>query len=186
MLVFHKIYKISPWDLVVEIGAYITLAAWALVVASSIPYPNSPRANAAFSLVPGTSQRQESVVAKMSGRCGPQEFTDVEVQTAVHEKRDDFIAFLHERQGDILALAASHHPTGAEGQFFREPARGTYNICFFVKFRSANGDWDKWVVRIPLRPCLAFGARTKVESEIATMEYNPPPLISSIYIRSQQ
>lgn len=110
----------------------------------------------------------------MSNAPGPQEFTDSAAQAVAHEKRDDFIASLRERQDDILALAASYHPTGAEGQFFKEPSHGSYNICFFVKFRSDTNGWDRWVVRIPLRPCLAFGARTKLESEIATMEYDLP------------
>ncbi|KAH8753789.1 hypothetical protein F5883DRAFT_431912 [Diaporthe sp. PMI_573] len=33
---------------------------------------------------------------------------------------------------------------------------------------SDNG--QQWVVRVPLEPCLAFGGKSKLESEIATMQ----------------
>lgn len=86
------------------------------------------------------------------------------VRSRVHRERDAFIASIpHER---VLQLASSHH-RGEPCAFFQEPARGSYNICYFVRFDSG----EKWVVRVPLGPCLAFGARHKLESEIATMQY---------------
>ncbi|KAK1765029.1 hypothetical protein QBC33DRAFT_593905 [Phialemonium atrogriseum] len=49
-------------------------------------------------------------------------------------------------------------------EYFEKPARGSYNRCYFVKFDS-----EKWVIRVPLAPCLAFGGKNKLENEIATM-----------------
>lgn len=95
------------------------------------------------------------------------------VQAHVHKKRDEFIASINE--DDVLALAKSHHK-GDNCRFFKDPARGSYNICFFVEFdppadqtESENSDRERWVVRIPLTPCLAFGGRSKLENEVATM-----------------
>lgn len=101
---------------------------------------------------------------------GPQQLKDRVVQSRVHRERDRFIASIPE--GDVLRLAESFH-SGDPGTFFKPPARGSYNICYFVQFRPRcqNGDVEKWVVRIPLAPCLAFGARNKLESEIVTMQY---------------
>jgi hypothetical protein len=67
--------------------------------------------------------------------------------------------------------------------FFKPPTRGSYNICFFVRFhpRSTNeaGDpsgqacenGDRWVVRVPLSPYLGIAAHDKLESEVAVMQY---------------
>ncbi|KAH9205327.1 kinase-like domain-containing protein, partial [Leptodontidium sp. 2 PMI_412] len=58
-------------------------------------------------------------------------------------------------------------------EVFKEPKRGSYNICFFVQFRidgKISEKGDRWVVRVPLSPCLAFGAQAKMEREFATMQ----------------
>lgn len=94
----------------------------------------------------------------------PGQVFDRVVQTRVHRERDAFIASIPKER--VLSLASSHH-NGDACTFFQEPKRGSYNICFFVLFENA----DKWVIRVPLAPCLAFGAATKLESEIATMQY---------------
>ncbi len=47
-------------------------------------------------------------------------------------------------------------------------ARGSYNVCYFVE---SDGDGERWVVRVPLEPCLAFGGASKLESEVATMQW---------------
>lgn len=46
--------------------------------------------------------------------------------------------------------------------------RKLYNVCCFVEF---DGDGERWVVRVPLEPCLAFGGASKLDSEVATMQY---------------
>ena len=99
----------------------------------------------------------------------PQSFKDGVVQARVHHDRDCFIASIHDE--DICRLAASHH-NGDTCTFFKPPTRGSYNICYFVQFPSASieGDGDRWVVRVPLAPCLAFGGKSKLESEVATMQ----------------
>ncbi|KAI1499372.1 phosphotransferase enzyme family protein [Biscogniauxia marginata] len=93
---------------------------------------------------------------------GPQQLRDSIVKARVHNERDKFIATIREEQ--VCALASSYH-RGDNCRYFAKPVRGSYNICFFVTF----DDGDKWVVRIPLAPCLAFEARSKLESEVATM-----------------
>ena len=82
------------------------------------------------------------------------------VQSRVHRERDRFITSILESK--VLALASSHH-NATPCEFFARPKRGSY----FVQFP----DEVKWVVRVPLTPCLAFGARSKLESEVATMQY---------------
>ena len=93
------------------------------------------------------------------------------VENRIHRARDKFIDAI--RPGDICSLASSYHDNDP-CDFFKEPKRGSYNICFFVQFRidgkiSERG--DRWVVRVPLSPCLAFGAQAKMEREFATMQY---------------
>lgn len=111
----------------------------------------------------------------MLSKGNAQMMRDQIVQAHVHKKRDEFIASINE--DDVLALAKSHHK-GDNCRFFKDPARGSYNICFFVEFdppadqtESENSDRERWVVRIPLTPCLAFGGRSKLENEVATMRY---------------
>lgn len=98
------------------------------------------------------------------GSPGAQQLRDFIEKTRIHQERDAFIASIREEQ--VCNLASSHR-RGDRCICFKPPVRGSYNICFFVKFD--NG--EKWVVRIPLSPCLAFGAKSKLESEIATMLY---------------
>ncbi|KAK0640942.1 kinase-like domain-containing protein [Cercophora newfieldiana] len=97
-----------------------------------------------------------------SGAHSPQQRNDRVVQSQVHHERDQFIASIPEHQ--VLALASSYRNT-APCSFFDKPNRGSYNICYFVQF----SDGVKWVVRVPLTPCLAFGGRRKLESEVAAM-----------------
>ncbi len=99
-----------------------------------------------------------------------------------HEARDRFIDSIDE--GDVLRLASSHH-NGELCAFFKPPVRGTYNICYFVRFGGSESDGnggesaaetedavdrDLWVVRIPLEPHLCIPAHEKVESEVAVMQ----------------
>jgi len=94
---------------------------------------------------------------------GPQQLKDQVVQSRVHRERDRFIASIPKDQ--VLALASTHHDS-TPCHFFAEPKRGNYNICYFVEF----SDGLKWVVRVPLKPCLASRGKNKLESEIATMQ----------------
>jgi hypothetical protein len=107
--------------------------------------------------------------AKMSTGChGPQQLKDRVVQSRVHRERDRFIEAIQEN--DVCRLASSHH-NGDHCSFFKPPSRGSYNICYFVRFPSRSSeDVDKWVVRVPLAPCLAEGSRSKLEREIASMQ----------------
>ncbi|KAI1370205.1 phosphotransferase enzyme family protein [Hypoxylon crocopeplum] len=85
------------------------------------------------------------------------------VRARVLNARDEFIASISEDQ--ICRLASSYH-NGEPCHYFTEPKRGSYNICFFVAF----DDGEKWVVRVPLAPCLAFDPSSKIEREVATMQ----------------
>jgi hypothetical protein len=85
--------------------------------------------------------------AKMpTGSYGPQQLKDSIVQNRVHRERDQFIAAIHE--DDIRRLASSHH-NGDHCSFFKPPSRGSYNICYFVRFpsNSSSEDVEKRVVR---------------------------------------
>lgn len=106
----------------------------------------------------------QSVTQMASAPHGPQQLKDRLVQSRVHRERDQFIASITEDQ--VLALASSHH-NATPCSFFNTPKRGSYNICYFVQFP----DGLKWVVRVPLAPCLSCGGRSKLESEVATMQY---------------
>ena len=90
------------------------------------------------------------------------------MEARVHRDRDRFIASIsHE---DVCSLAALYHNNDV-CKFFKPPIRGSYNICYFVQFYSPiDGAGDRWVVRVPLAPCLAFGSRSKLETEVATMQ----------------
>ncbi|KAF4972478.1 hypothetical protein FZEAL_9585 [Fusarium zealandicum] len=93
----------------------------------------------------------------------PQGFTDEIVQRRVHRERDQYLQ--HITKEKVLAIASSRRP-GLSCGYFKEPKRGSYNLCCFVEF----GDGQRWVIRIPLAPCLASGTRSKLEREIATMQ----------------
>ncbi len=113
-----------------------------------------------------------------AGSHGPQQLKDRIVQSRVHRERDQFIAAIQE--DDICRLASAYHD-GDHCSFFKPPSRGSYNICYFVRFpsKSSGEDVDQWVVRVPLAPCLARGSRSKLESEIAVMQLRSFPLDQS-------
>jgi hypothetical protein len=66
---------------------------------------------------------------------------------------------------DVCKLA-SHHNSCKACRVFREHAHGSYNVCYFVEFE----DGTKWVVRIPLAPCIS-NVWDKIQSEVATIRY---------------
>ncbi|KAH9219816.1 hypothetical protein DL95DRAFT_422631 [Leptodontidium sp. 2 PMI_412] len=95
----------------------------------------------------------------------------------VHEARDRFIKSIDE--DDIRRLASSYH-NDDPCTFFKPPTRGSYNICFFVKFHSpsaqrtshdateqADESGSSWVVRVPLDPYLSIPTCEKLETEVA-------------------
>lgn len=88
---------------------------------------------------------------------------DLVAEDHLHKARDRFVDTIDERA--IRWLASSHHGND-DCHFFRPPARGSFNMCYFVRFQ----DGESWVVRIPLEPYLAFEARRKVEREVVTMQ----------------
>ncbi|KAL1863168.1 hypothetical protein VTK73DRAFT_6360 [Phialemonium thermophilum] len=96
----------------------------------------------------------------------PQQLRDRIVQSRIHRERNQFIASI--RKEDILRLIESLQD-GCGAEFFSPPVRGSYNVCFFVELKNGKGAVDKFVVRVPLAPCLGYGAKEKLESEIATM-----------------
>jgi Phosphotransferase enzyme family len=88
----------------------------------------------------------------------------------VSDATDAFIASID--CSKICDLASTFHPQGKPCRVFREPKKGSYNVCFFIVFLSDEGDTDtdeKWVIRLPLIPRLAF-PEEKMRSEIATMK----------------
>ncbi|KAL5322589.1 hypothetical protein ACEPPN_010562 [Leptodophora sp. 'Broadleaf-Isolate-01'] len=98
----------------------------------------------------------------------------------VHEARDRFIKSI--KEDDIRRLASSYH-NDDPCTFFKPPTRGSYNICFFVKFHSpstqrtshdateqADESGSSWVVRVPLDPYLSIPAYEKLETEVTVMQ----------------
>lgn len=72
---------------------------------------------------------------------------------------------------DVVALAASFHPSKQEPEYFRKPQGGGFNHCFFVEFPAPKrgAPKDRWVIRVPMQKGLESGLREKMEKEIATM-----------------
>lgn len=94
------------------------------------------------------------------------QFNDVAVADRVQAERRRFLASF--KDGDVLRVASSHHPSKQPCRFFQQAIPGSYNICYFVEFPATG---ERWTVRIPIRPCLAHGGRSKLASEVTTMKY---------------
>lgn len=77
----------------------------------------------------------------------------------------------------MLALASSYRG-GEVCTFYREPARGSYNNCYFVQFGTQPGSADKWVVCVPLEPVLAQVGRAKLKGgELPRLQYGSLPRV---------
>jgi hypothetical protein len=77
--------------------------------------------------------------------------------------------FINSIDLSIVCQLASSYNDGEPCHVFQEPMAGSYNICYPVLFSSqSDSKMKKWIVRIPLPPCVAF-VDEKLESEIATM-----------------
>ncbi|OAA60033.1 phosphotransferase enzyme family protein [Cordyceps fumosorosea ARSEF 2679] len=94
------------------------------------------------------------------------QFNDVSVAARVQTERLRFIASI--KDADVLRLATSQHSSKHPCTFFRPAIHGSYNVCYFVKFPTTG---ERWTVRIPIRPCLAHGGRSKLASEVTTMNF---------------
>ena len=73
-------------------------------------------------------------------------------------------AFIEAIDPDDVYQLASQHRSSQACRPFREPANGSYNVCYFVQF----DDGVQWVVRIPLASCIV-SVWDKVRSEVATV-----------------
>lgn len=82
------------------------------------------------------------------------------IKNRIHKERDQYIESI---TGRICSLALAHHG-GDDREFLQDLKKGSYNVCFFVRFLrrprparepDAAPDGDRWVVRVPLAPCLA-------------------------------
>lgn len=82
---------------------------------------------------------------------------------------EDLIASIN--QSKICELASSFHPNKSACRIFSEWKKGSYNVCFPVVFNNDINslEGEKWMVRIPLLPRLAF-PEEKMRSEIGTMK----------------
>ncbi|KAJ3478476.1 hypothetical protein NLG97_g8570 [Lecanicillium saksenae] len=96
----------------------------------------------------------------------PQQFNDTSVAQRVEAERERFVASIKDR--DILRLATSQHPSRKPCTFFQPTIHGSYNICYFVEFATTG---EQWTVRIPIRPCLTHGGRSKLASEVTTLKF---------------
>ncbi|KAM3507649.1 hypothetical protein MY10362_001655 [Beauveria mimosiformis] len=80
------------------------------------------------------------------------------------QRRDDFIASIN--KGAVAALASRFH-NNERCTVSSDVKHGSYNVCYFVTFPA---DGTEWVVRIPISPLIS-DVWTKVQSEVATMQY---------------
>lgn len=92
-------------------------------------------------------------------------FTDASVAARIDAERRRFIESIAD--SDVLQLALSHNPSKGRCFFFQPTIHGSYNICYFVEF---SGSQERWVIRVPIRPCLARGGRARLASEVTTMK----------------
>ncbi|OJD13646.1 hypothetical protein AJ78_05927 [Emergomyces pasteurianus Ep9510] len=82
---------------------------------------------------------------------------------------DDLIASIDPSK--VCELASSFHPDKRPCRVFSKWKKGSYKVCFPIIFSQDESlDGEKWMVRIPLLPRLAF-PEEKMRSEIATMKY---------------
>ncbi|KAH0537609.1 hypothetical protein FGG08_005601 [Glutinoglossum americanum] len=79
-------------------------------------------------------------------------------------------AFINSIDREAVCGLASSLNRGTLCHIFGEPKRGSYNVCFPVEFDSGSSNPERWMVRFPILPCLAF-PEEKLRGEIATMEY---------------
>ncbi|RFU31554.1 hypothetical protein B7463_g4775, partial [Scytalidium lignicola] len=88
----------------------------------------------------------------------------------IDDAADAFIASIDLLK--ICNLASTFHPEHKPCRLVdNKPRKGSYNVCFLIVFLSDGSDTEeKWVIRIPLIPRLAF-PEEKTRSEIATMKY---------------
>ncbi|EEQ85990.1 uncharacterized protein BDCG_09259 [Blastomyces dermatitidis ER-3] len=72
----------------------------------------------------------------------------------------------------VCKLATSFHPAKSPCRIFSDWKKGGFNVCFPVIFNqdAESVEGEKWMVRIPLLPRLAF-PEEKMRGEIATMKY---------------
>ncbi|OAA43444.1 phosphotransferase enzyme family protein [Beauveria brongniartii RCEF 3172] len=96
---------------------------------------------------------------------GRQQFNDASVADRILTERARFISSIKDR--DVLRLASSQHPSKQPCTFFQPAIHGSYNVCYFVAFVTG----ERWTVRIPIRPCLGHGGRSKLASEVTTMKF---------------
>ncbi|KAL8312977.1 hypothetical protein RB593_007282 [Gaeumannomyces tritici] len=98
------------------------------------------------------------------------------IEDGIRKEREQYIESIKDR---ICSLASAHHG-GDDCEFFQDFKRGSYNVCFFVRFfrrprpareLDAAPNGDRWVVRVPLAPCLAIEPWEKVATEVATMQF---------------
>ncbi|KAL2192125.1 kinase-like protein [Thermothelomyces heterothallicus CBS 203.75] len=75
-------------------------------------------------------------------------------------------AFIDSIDPNDVCKLASQHNSSKTCRMFRDPANGSYNVCYFVEFE----DGTRWVVRIPLEPYIS-NVWDKVQSEVATVRY---------------
>ncbi|EEP81030.1 predicted protein [Uncinocarpus reesii 1704] len=71
----------------------------------------------------------------------------------------------------VCSLASSFHRESWPCRIFGDVSKGGYNACFPIVFITPEGNKaDRWMVRVPLIPRLAF-PEEKMRSEITTMKY---------------
>ncbi|EQL34180.1 hypothetical protein, variant [Blastomyces dermatitidis ATCC 26199] len=97
---------------------------------------------------------------------------DLITQHRIKKEAQDFIASID--QSAVCELATSFHPAKKRCRIFDEVKKGGFNVCFPVEFtndsNSNSTSNERWMVRIPILPRLAF-PEEKLRSEIATMKF---------------
>ncbi|KKZ68114.1 hypothetical protein EMCG_06224 [[Emmonsia] crescens] len=97
---------------------------------------------------------------------------DLITQHRIKKNTEDFISSID--PSAVCELATSFHPAKKRCRIFDEVKKGGFNVCFPVEFTEDSNDentpGERWMVRIPIMPRLAF-PEEKLRSEIATMKF---------------
>ncbi|WEW60049.1 hypothetical protein PRK78_005533 [Emydomyces testavorans] len=90
----------------------------------------------------------------------------------IEKEIEQFIASID--RSAVCELASAYHPKKQPCRIFDVEKKGAFNICFPVEFledaTGARATGERWMVRIPLLPRLAF-PEEKLRGEIATMKF---------------
>ncbi|RSL57397.1 hypothetical protein CEP54_008305 [Fusarium duplospermum] len=94
---------------------------------------------------------------------GPTVDTFPLTEEQINDQIEEFIGSINEEA--VCDLASRYHGQAPCTVLGRD--RGSFNVCFFVRF---DNDDVQWVVRVPLKP-VVVNSWAKIQSEVATLRF---------------